>query len=187
MSRRLASLVGALALALCACTSCAGGVSFTATSPAVPHAIAWNPEEPTSTICRSGSALECRAACDGGDADACFALAQMYGEGHRVPQDVGRALTLLDRACRAGVTDACIQLGSTWTSVDDARAIAYFARGCHGANISCTFLLQRIDADPALLSRHERISLLERLCAQSADDACGRLKDLGVEIGESSR
>jgi TPR repeat protein len=62
-------------------------------------------------ICREGSVDECTAACDGGNAEACYALAGITAAGARVPQNAGRTRALLERACDGGQPAACWHLG----------------------------------------------------------------------------
>ena len=51
--------------------------------------------------------LRWEQACTGGEAKGCFNLGRLYEQGQGVPQDERRAATLLEQACRAGVSKAC--------------------------------------------------------------------------------
>jgi TPR repeat protein len=62
-------------------------------------------------ICREGSVDECTAACDGGNAAACYGLAGITAAGTRVPQNAGRTRVLLEKACSGGHAVACWHLG----------------------------------------------------------------------------
>jgi len=62
-------------------------------------------------ICAEGSVDECQVACDGGNAHACYALAQIYSAGTRAHPDAARVGSLLERACDAGDVTACWHLG----------------------------------------------------------------------------
>jgi TPR repeat protein len=46
-------------------------------------------------------------ACDGGDAESCFELSQLYDEAKGVPFDYDRAAALRAKACKAGFEKAC--------------------------------------------------------------------------------
>ena len=68
-------------------------------------------------------------ACSGGNADACFYLGKMYGEGLGVSQDYSRALPLYSKACDAGEAMACNNLGLMYANgngapKEDSRAVS---------------------------------------------------------------
>src|SRR5262245_21960423 len=52
-----------------------------------------------------------RQACQGGDGDACNSLAVDYEYGHGVPKDEAEAAALFGRACDAGHSVGCNNLG----------------------------------------------------------------------------
>jgi TPR repeat protein len=60
------------------------------------------------------SVLECKAACDANNANACIQLGEMYQRGERVPRDRDAQGGFYRRACLMGALSACVTLEQSW-------------------------------------------------------------------------
>jgi TPR repeat protein len=80
--------------------------------------------------------------CDGGDATACAAVAELHRQGRGTPRNLARALTQYNRACEAKVTAACVEAGHLYDSIG-RRELAQkrYATACeHGDRRGCRFV-----------------------------------------------
>jgi TPR repeat protein len=78
-------------------------------------------------------------ACDGGSADGCSNLGDMYLNGNGVAEDSSQALMLYSRACDAGSASGCSSIGLVYkkgygVQKDKGRARQFFSKGCDMGN-----------------------------------------------------
>jgi TPR repeat protein len=111
-----------------------------------------------------------RRACDGGLARGCARLADAYRWGRGVPVDLGRARTLLGRACPKD-SASCWELGRAWERApdgvrDNAKAEAAYRDGCDAGDSSCCGALKRLKVETGSASK----ALKE--CDQGRADGC---------------
>jgi hypothetical protein len=138
-------------------------------------------------------------ACDGGDARACFNLANKYEEGIGVPRDMAYAHGIYARLCDRGRGLACHRLGELllWDSgppKDEPRALRLFGQACDlGFAGSCAELGdfhaygRHAEADlGAALRWHARACTIGYHAACFAHlDASTRAESQGVPVPEA--
>jgi len=144
-----------------------------------------------ASTCLEESVVECTAACDGGDLDACVEVGTMYASGTRVARDVTKGGGILRDACVKGSMRACFAHGTSSLATDPAAAASSLKVACEGAaapwnQTSCALLLHAFDSGAAV-PKAERIAALREMCARETSGklpklgACGRLRDLGIQ------
>ena len=74
-------------------------------------------------------------ACNGGYAQGCGALGQLYDSGQGVKQNYAQAAKLFEQACNGGVAEGCFNLGVLYKNGQGKRqdlfsAKEYFAKAC---------------------------------------------------------
>ncbi len=85
-------------------------------------------------------------ACEGGGANACGNLGEMYVKGEGVQRDDAKGAALLQRACEAGDMKSCggyglVVLNGRGVPADPRRAAGILSRGCQGHDFpSCGYL-----------------------------------------------
>ncbi len=126
------------------------------------------------------------SACDRGDANACFDLAELYDEGKGVPKSVARSLQLYERACTLGYGWGCQFLATHYDRAtagpeDLARAANYYKQGCTRKNGNSCFRLglmydagRGVSRDDALASKY-----LDLGCALGSQ-MCGDAESLAA-------
>jgi hypothetical protein len=77
------------------------------------------------------------AACDGGSAEGCYNLGQLYDEAAGVPQDKARAAILFDKGCEGGIVSSCLRAGDVYAggkgvAADKDKQLKYYREGCQG-------------------------------------------------------
>lgn len=86
-------------------------------------------------------------ACDAGSMVGCNSLGLLYQRGRHVDEDMGKARALFERACAGKHPHACTRLaefhleGVAGLSVDQARAVELFDRGCQARSAQGCFAL----------------------------------------------
>jgi TPR repeat protein len=107
-----------------------------------------------------------KSACDRGDANACFELAELYDEGKGVPKSVARSLLLYERSCTLGYSWGCQYLATHYDRVtagpeDLTRAVNFYKQGCDRKNGNSCFRLglmydagRGVPRDDALASKY---------------------------------
>jgi TPR repeat protein len=151
-------------------------------------------------ICREGSVLECRAACDADNGVACDRLADIYERGTRVPSDPVTAARMRQRACDDGLGPACARCADEGACLADTSQVSRdLARACGGCPFTAAGLmsedqraecracdtLAKVDASAASAD-FERACTAVRLAADPSEDprdfsaygACARLARL---------
>ncbi|HEY2512419.1 MAG TPA: tetratricopeptide repeat protein [Polyangiaceae bacterium] len=128
------------------------------------------------------------AACDGGYADGCDALAEEYIDGRGVAADAARGVALFRRACDAKSLLGCQNLAEMLligdgVAPDRAAALALFEKGCAADFAASCWQLGQLYlggldgiADDQGKARH----LFERACDGEFPLACARLGELLV-------
>lgn len=135
---------------------------------------------------RSKATAAFEAACDGGDAAACFALGMHLDDDGGLPVDGKRAFELFGQACDAGFAPACSRVSvfyrvSVPSGEPDApkTASALLRKACDaGFPEACHDLAQAGVVGGAVApSEGEIPRLLERGCALGSFNACLGLKE----------
>jgi hypothetical protein len=130
----------------------------------------------------SEMALAKAAACDKGDAAACYRLGNLYEEGIGTPGDMARAHALHARACEAGRGEACRILGLLLTyesgpPADAARSLQLLTRACDLDFLdACATVGGRLLADDATRNVADGVRLLTRGCQRGYWPACRALE-----------
>lgn len=183
-------------------------VSFACSGTATPSPTTPTPA-PTEAAPASKAALEtgkcdtehpkvCESNCASGVRSACFALANMYGDGKGVPKDEARAIEFLGRTCELapsnkdvepsdpGLVDAksaCSMAGVAYSGgmggkKDPAKAIAAWQHGCDQADeAACALLLSHLLGTDGFPKDAGRAAALEpKVCASTPElPACAWL------------
>lgn len=128
--------------------------------------------------CRSGSLVECAAACDLGIASSCRTLADYYLSGKRVTMDVDKAEALLGRGCDVGDQESCLSLGrlydrhaDTSSKYELSRATACFQHVCDDLSLDGCDALEHDHPDLAARG-------FAAICAEGSSEACERIVSL---------
>lgn len=112
------------------------------------------------------------AACDRGDADACFHASRFAEDGMGRERDRADANAFRLRACTLGDGLACVVSANVLDATDPERARALRRRGCElGAGSACSSLA-RGEADPA-----RSVALQQRACDLGDHNTCSELAD----------
>lgn len=130
---------------------------------------------------RDGAARRCDQA---DDAQACYQVAQ-YDE--REAREAAATVRRYQRACTAGVFDACFRAAGYWdkgrgVGANPARATQLWAQACTGGHgAACGALAQRTTG------RRDQLALDQRACALADWPSCQRLgeaywRGLGVTV-----
>ncbi|HEY0190648.1 MAG TPA: tetratricopeptide repeat protein, partial [Kofleriaceae bacterium] len=126
-------------------------------------------------------------ACDGGVLEACRNLGVMLRDGRGVPVDLARAGTLLDKACKARIPQACTAAGD----LDAFRAIkggnanyremfAHYKQGCDAGDPTACRQLGVAYLEGKGLSKSPSAAAvwLERACMPDDPIACRMLGEM---------
>lgn len=118
-------------------------------------------------------------ACTGGNADACFHLGKMYGEGFGVQQDYTQALPLYSKACEKGNAKGCNNLGVLYAgghgvAQDYSRASALYTRACDaGDPMGCGNLGNSYASGKGVTQDYpQAIALFTKACDAGTAKAC---------------
>lgn len=128
-----------------------------------------------------------KAACDGGELQACTGLADLYRKGLGGLKNDAGAERLLKRACRQDEMNACATLGFIYNQgligeePDFESSRSYYKIACDGDVVSaCAAYGNQLYGGVG--GRYERVKgrrLLEQTCDQEFEWSCERLVDLG--------
>ncbi len=139
---------------------------------------------PTATaphVCTPGNAADCEEQCTRGSATSCALFARMLQLGRGAKQDLGRALTLYDSACKAGAMPACGRLGELLVAAKHPEGVTLMKRSCEagwvdGCNLLGTYLTASGQA-----GKGDVFALFKRSCAGGAAEGCWSLGTLFQE------
>ncbi|NHK28859.1 sel1 repeat family protein [Parvularcula flava] len=118
------------------------------------------------------------AACNGGDAEACFYTGAEYAQGSGVAEDKQKAVTFFLKACDMGIPDGCSTSGYLTSRgegnivEDDVKATTYYERACKmghedGCNWGLGALLAQSPRDAARIK-----TLIVEGCNAGSTYAC---------------
>jgi hypothetical protein len=144
--------------------------------------------------CAKTDAAECAKMCDAGDAPSCANLGSMYHRGTGgTAKDPGKARQYLDKACRAGQTRACYELGNNYVGQEPVSypREAAFMMGCaFGDAESCNQEATCLEEGEGVPKDQQKaIGLYIRACSAGSRAACENvgttfLSGLGVPRDE---
>jgi TPR repeat protein len=132
----------------------------------------------SATAPSQGAADEVLAACNQGEARACYFLARLYQEGEGITRDKARAAVLFTKACDAGVAISCFRLAAALDAGDgvpkdrtkacslwEMACSGGMVAGCHNAGVSY------MTGDGVAMDTARALGFFEKACAWRFDDA----------------
>lgn len=121
-------------------------------------------------------------ACDGGDAQSCLSLGEVYEEGAFLQKDYTKALKLYEKSCTLNNAEGCMYLGYMYDEAlgvnkDYKKAIEYYTKACDGGNvIACRFLGYIYDEGLGGFQDYKKAEALYLKACNSEDEyACNNL------------
>ncbi|HJN44382.1 MAG: hypothetical protein QGI10_11755 [Vicinamibacterales bacterium] len=153
-----------------------GGDGFMHASTSLAYAWAYEDTQPVNT------------ACDSGNGEACYLLAEVYRSGRGVVQDEAAARELFSRSCDLGWPAGCSSLAEIYlrgesVAVDFGRAAEGFSQACSsGEAMSCLRLglMYRLGDGGIVPDETRSLELIEQACDMGLSTACELLESTPV-------
>lgn len=138
---------------------------------------------PIIGACKPGDLADCQNKCEKlKNQSSCVNLGLMFQDGTGVPRDTGKATTLFQGACNAGVGAGCERFGSALLNgsgivADAPRAADTFKKGCDLRNASsCNRLaLMNVRKEGGQTDTVKAVALFEKSCNLGDAFGCGNL------------
>lgn len=133
-----------------------------------------------------------KKSCDMGDMDGCKIVGDMYYDGSNdIKQDYKKAMEFYDMACKDGVGDACLKVGSLYDSglgveSDFKMAAKYYKIACEAKNSDgCYNLADMYEVgDGVEKSSKEAMEFYGLACDYGASDACSKFRKLSKSLNK---
>lgn len=136
-------------------------------------------ERPTSDrphLCAYSDIPDCTLQCAHGSAMSCAFLGRSYQLGRGVPQDLGRAAELLDKACSGGASVACGRVGEmALASHDEAKGLRLLGRACAAGWVDGCRIAGNYAVKNPSVKGIDVIALFQRACFGGDAEGCWSL------------
>jgi uncharacterized protein len=133
-------------------------------------------------VCTPGNASDCEEQCKRGSSTSCALFARMLQLGRGTKQDLARALTLYDGACKAGAMPACGRLGELLVAAKHPdEGVTLMKRSCEGGWVDGCNLLGTYLTASGQAGKVDVFALFKRSCAGGAAEGCWSLGTLFQE------
>ena len=167
-------------------TDAAVAVEVPDAAPAADAAVVATPVPTSGPIigaCKAGDLADCTNKCEKlKNQSSCVNLGIMFGTGEGVGRDTGRAATLFQGACNAGVAAGCARFGEALHNglgiqADQPRALETFKKGCDLKNATaCNQLaLMNVRGEGGPKDTVKAVSLFQKSCDLGDAFGCGNL------------
>ena len=148
----------------------------------VESGVCQTPRPDVSHICAFSDIPDCTLQCAHGSPTSCSILGRSYAIGRGVPQDLGRATELLDKACAAGVQPACGRLGElALASHDEAKGLPLLTQACFAGWTEGCLLSGRYAVKHPSVKVVDEVTSLRRSCLGGLGEGCWSLGRLYLD------
>jgi Sel1 repeat len=138
---------------------------------------------PIIGACKAGDLADCTSKCEKLKSQtSCVNLGIMFADGNGVARDTGKASTLFQGACNAGVGAGCERFGTALHNgsgivADQPRAADTFKKGCDLRNaVACNQLaLMNVRGEGGAKDTVKAVSLFSKSCDLGDAFGCGNL------------
>jgi TPR repeat protein len=126
-----------------------------------------------------------KKACESGDMQKCYDLAQDYGNGWGVSQDKAQSASLYEKSCEGGVASGCHILGDLYAEGDGVaqsseQSASFYKRACDGGDMwGCFSLGMDYENGRGVAQSSEQArALYQQACGRGVNNACYSLRRL---------